>query len=315
MAAKEEVEKLLKAHKAVLLRGKKHLVYQLDNGERFVTPNTPSDTAAWDNNLSDLKRILGLTSQHKEGVRRSKKRTPKPKITPDWLTALPRKEGELPPTFKSEWVPPSPQPEPEDEGKPIRNPLYVKEGFWQRKSARTLDKGFSYSPEVLRHANFICRTEGDQAMHNYLNRIRSGAPMENVNGNSKGSLGSIEQLLAQFQQERQSWVGKKSEAEREIIRCDIVIENLEKTLDLVTTPSTALKIKQSDKSDWHERRSKWMPVVSQLLSNGPMPRKNFIENLLKEKPGTTRNAIQTMLCNWVRRNKIVQNDGMISLVQ
>ena len=314
MSAKDEVEKLLKAHNAVLLRGKKHKVYQLDTGERFITPSTPSDSLAWDNNLTDLKRILGLTAKHKEGVRRIKKRTPKTQITPGWLTALPKKETELPPAFKSKWLgPPIPKPEPEDD-KPIRNPLYVKEGFWQRKSTRTADKGFSYSPEVLRHANFLCRTEGDQAMHNYLNRVRTGAHMEE---NGTGKLGSIEQMLDSFQKERQLWIGKEAEAKREIIRCNIVIEQLAKTLDLITTPSANLKIRNAHKpmAGNSDRYRSWSSIFTEVLANGPMPRCNFIDALESKVPGSNRKSLDSMTYNWVKRGKLVNNEGMISLAQ
>lgn len=52
-------DRLLDRH-AVLVRDTNHLVYRLDNGQTFVAAKTPSDHRAAKNNLSQLRRALGI---------------------------------------------------------------------------------------------------------------------------------------------------------------------------------------------------------------------------------------------------------------
>ena len=61
MNANAEVERLLQASSAVLVRHKRHLVYRLPNGQNFVVSKTTSDPArAGKNNLAELRRALGM---------------------------------------------------------------------------------------------------------------------------------------------------------------------------------------------------------------------------------------------------------------
>jgi hypothetical protein len=61
MDAREETLSLLRKSGAELLRSKKHNIYRLKDGSRYVTPATPSDVHAWRNCLSFLKVKLGLS--------------------------------------------------------------------------------------------------------------------------------------------------------------------------------------------------------------------------------------------------------------
>jgi hypothetical protein len=66
MNAAAEVGRLLNEHGAVLVRHKKHLVYQLPNGQNFVMAKTTSDPArAAHNNLSELRHALGIVRDPK----------------------------------------------------------------------------------------------------------------------------------------------------------------------------------------------------------------------------------------------------------
>jgi len=57
--AADEVERLLKADGAVLVRSKKHQVWRLSNGKTLVISSTASDGArAARNQLRDLRRLL-----------------------------------------------------------------------------------------------------------------------------------------------------------------------------------------------------------------------------------------------------------------
>ncbi len=70
----DQVLELLQSDGAVLIRGKKHEVYKLSNGQVFTRAATPSDRRAAANQLSELKRLLGLTkTEATEGARRERK--------------------------------------------------------------------------------------------------------------------------------------------------------------------------------------------------------------------------------------------------
>jgi len=76
MTAREKVNELLSQAGAVLKRARKHEVWALPNGKKFVRGQTPSDKRADDNNLSDLKHTLGIVKPVAvEGERREKKAT------------------------------------------------------------------------------------------------------------------------------------------------------------------------------------------------------------------------------------------------
>ena len=67
MNAAHEVDRLLSEHQAVLVRQNKHLVYRLPNGQNFVMAKTTSDPArAAKNNLTDLRRLLGIRREQPE---------------------------------------------------------------------------------------------------------------------------------------------------------------------------------------------------------------------------------------------------------
>lgn len=61
----DPVTRLLKEVGAVLLRERKHEVWLLPNGQRFVRAISPSDYRSGLNNLSDLKKALGLERESK----------------------------------------------------------------------------------------------------------------------------------------------------------------------------------------------------------------------------------------------------------
>lgn len=75
MDYRSEVQRLLEESGAVLLRSKKHQVWQLPNGKKFVRSQTPSDQHSDRNNFSDLRRVLGIVDETRgqEGERREKK--------------------------------------------------------------------------------------------------------------------------------------------------------------------------------------------------------------------------------------------------
>lgn len=59
-SAAVEIAEILKVHHAKLTRTNRHLVYKFPDGRMFTCSSTPSDVHAVDQQLRDLKRILGL---------------------------------------------------------------------------------------------------------------------------------------------------------------------------------------------------------------------------------------------------------------
>ena len=82
MDAREEINRLLKEHGAVLLREKKHLVYKLSNGKQFTMAKTPRSDGSWFNHLADLRRALGISGgPSRIGERREKRHKPGRAVT------------------------------------------------------------------------------------------------------------------------------------------------------------------------------------------------------------------------------------------
>jgi hypothetical protein len=96
MGAADEVDELLKRSGAVLIRDHKHLVYRLPNGNKFTRAKTPSDRKAAHNDLSDLRRALGMKNAGGgEGERRERRPKTKPARRPLDLTRTPDLKGGL----------------------------------------------------------------------------------------------------------------------------------------------------------------------------------------------------------------------------
>lgn len=85
MDADIEVNRLLAECGAVLVRNKKHEVWKLPNGGTFTRAATPSDHRAHLNQLTDLRRELGIVDPErgKPGERRQRKvkATPPPRCS------------------------------------------------------------------------------------------------------------------------------------------------------------------------------------------------------------------------------------------
>jgi len=84
---KREVDRLLKEHGAKLTRTKRHFIYKFPDGKTFTRACTPSDFRAENNQLRDLRRLLGLHGERgAPGARREARNKPgvttTAKITP-----------------------------------------------------------------------------------------------------------------------------------------------------------------------------------------------------------------------------------------
>lgn len=68
-----EVARILKEHRAVLVRTNRHEVWKFPDGRIFTQPHTPSDWRTSANQLTDLRRMLGLgDGRGKPGERRQR---------------------------------------------------------------------------------------------------------------------------------------------------------------------------------------------------------------------------------------------------
>jgi hypothetical protein len=73
MDAKKELDKLLKDSGAQLKRSRKHLIWELPDGRKFTHSATPGDMRAYDNALSDLRKLLGIRREVRKNPERRKK--------------------------------------------------------------------------------------------------------------------------------------------------------------------------------------------------------------------------------------------------
>lgn len=73
MNKRDEVNKILEERGAILARKRKHEVWKFPDGKTFIRASTTSDRNSEENNLSDLRKLLGITAEHKPGTRRAKK--------------------------------------------------------------------------------------------------------------------------------------------------------------------------------------------------------------------------------------------------
>lgn len=74
MTVSDEIQHLLKTHGAVLERKNKHPVWRFPDGRIFVHSSTPSDVRAERNNLSNLRKLLGVKRESTKNPERRTKR-------------------------------------------------------------------------------------------------------------------------------------------------------------------------------------------------------------------------------------------------
>lgn len=77
---KTALESLIEEHGGVLIRDKKHYVFEFPNGQRYTMPKTPSCSHSYANNLAALKTLLGTHPIYRgsPGQRREKRVKRKP---------------------------------------------------------------------------------------------------------------------------------------------------------------------------------------------------------------------------------------------
>jgi hypothetical protein len=73
MDSRQEIYRLLRDHRADLVRHNRHKVYRLPNGALFVMGETRTDYRGWRNGLAQLRRLLGVTPALKRLTPRKQK--------------------------------------------------------------------------------------------------------------------------------------------------------------------------------------------------------------------------------------------------
>lgn len=176
MDARKEVLRLLKEQDAVRVRTNNHPVWKFPSGRIWIVPLTPSDHHSWQNNLADLKRILGIKPQPKTTVHVRKKYVKTVEQPLDLLALLPEREDRplpqvSPDALERKWL---------EEQKEDPDKLYLIYGHLPvkktrsvfRKCSKRTNKGRSVSPEVLQQAQALLRSQGEKAMHDYLTKAK-----------------------------------------------------------------------------------------------------------------------------------------------
>jgi hypothetical protein len=269
-----KVLELLRLHKAVLLRKRKHSVYRLSSGKKWVTPNTASDTAAWQNNYTDLRKALGYKTEVKTQTDfEHQKKEPYVKAhvaTSDFLADLPDRE-----------VLPAPPPGPMKAERAIlekarqklaeqasehvereifdiggRFPDVIKKGPHKKPGGRT-SKPYTFSAEVLARANSLLILHGEVACKKYLDEVKSGhvtepqkiekkeetqmtltdpGPMLRVTEN-----GSYSSMLDRARQDLRVAQQRVNQYQLEVIRAQETIKLLEQVNAVQTASADTLK--------------------------------------------------------------------------
>lgn len=337
---RQRVEALLKSHKAKLLRKRKHCVWELPDGRKWVTPNTASDQAAWQNNYTDLRLALGFKKKEKtqKDFEHQKKE------------AFVRKHvrssnflGELCQRDVIEAPPPAPLKEEraqlelaqtrlEEEVFPIGGhiPLVIKRGSQRVAGGRTA-KAYTFSKEVMARANALRSLEGEKSCKEYLDKIRAGASQKTekeeevaimaVDEPRVVSGGSIESILQEKREDLRRTKQLVQKYQLEVARLEGVVQKLEEALGLTTASVETLRglttpgISMS--SNGHKRvgTGHWNTVVKEIIGTSPTPltKADLTRELQKVRgDGTTRHAYQTV---WVALHNgwLVEENGIVRL--
>lgn len=297
MDAHKEVELLLKEYGGVQRKGRKHRVYKFSDGRKWTTPNTPSDSKAWKNNLGELKLFLGLKSSdktHADFEHKKKEKYQKPvEQRTDFLSGIEREERPQPP--------PGPSLEELRAGQEETTPTPRRKGYRKEKSGKS-GKAFSYSPEVLATAQNVLETQGQEAMQKYLNDVKLNGggkrEMESNNGKSTAEIlglakgGELEALIAQCETMAKEYRAQAEHARLEELRNTRMAEELRKILQLKLAGKDTLRGIAASNGDsttavpevkttrTKEPRGNWFKVISEIIQTSPKPLKQA--EVLKE---------------------------------
>lgn len=349
MDARVEVERLLKVHGGVLIRHKKHRIWKLSSGKKWTTPSTPSDRNAWQNNLGELRLMLGLKSSDKtmaDFVFRKKEAYVKPFEQPKEFLATVEGEELIvaplnPETAAERLVEELRRKEMDSKVFPLfgRVPLKLQKGVGHRGSARS-GRAYTFSPEVMARASYLMEQQGQAVMNSYLAGVRNGKHIETKSneeekemdgfdygeGSQSGTKvvtgGGIEEQLREAKERLRVHQVAVQQHTLEAQREEMVITALSEALRITTAPRQTLKemvqsnqpVVSADNGTGKKRKS-WRPIIELVVGTTPVTftRKKLLEELMRtENAGyyAVYGAIHTALNKgWLVEGK----DGFIEL--
>ena len=338
---KKKVLSLLKEIGAGFLRRRKHNIYRLPNGKPFVIPNTPSDKRAWANSLAQLRRAVKAMNVDKTKLVKDASRTHIGPVPPTRVHK-PSKHSEHPllgqDADKGHFIHLSEPKEvvphvPTSLSKHVAAPLERQE----KKGAKPHSKVFVYSEEVIAHANFLLKSEGQKASSDYLRSVRQGmnepvkakpeyagvkpeydttpvqpqpTPVAFNVPPSTGltATGPLEIALEDAKKKVTFFTREKAKAEAEIARWTEAANQLESVLRTITG-----KAQPKGGSEMVTHRKDWRPVIDEAMLelNGKGTRTDIIHKILAKHPDRTKPGVYAAINTGLKNGWLREDDGWI----
>lgn len=336
MEAKRQVHDLLRRYGGTLLRSKKHNIWKFPDGKKFTTPSTPSDVRGWSNTLSDLRHKLGiLAGTLKDHDHVKKEAYVKPIETPQQLLAsLPEREERRPTP-----VTPANRHEREKIGQEIEEDRTRVHSFLGRIPGNGRGKGkgprmmpsrhsavYTFSPEVMGHAQFLLTSQGNQAMNKYLNDVRLGKGettmsteaqrpndrevMEQHTPQHVHQGGLIEGALENAKQKAKYYRTQVELMMAEADRAEKVVSALEAALIAAAGPAEPKRYRSSSESGG---RKLWRPIILECLKTSPTPltRRALEMELREEHKDASVGSIYQVLHKGIKDGWLKEIEGII----
>lgn len=353
---RERVEHLLKSNKATLIRKKKHHIWIFPSGKRWVTPSTPSDHRAWQNNYAELRLYLGqkTTVKTQSDFDHQKKEPYEPKHIRfhDFLGDLPDREvlpapppapdkGERELLAKAKARLAEEAPYVEREVFPLQGhfPLVVRKGTQRIPGGRTT-QAYTFSKEVLAHANHLMMVEGEDSCKRYLDAVRAGvntAPQkleEQENDMTVGLMpkvvgnGSIESIVQEKREELRQARQLVERQKLEVTRLEGVVQLLEEAFNLTTASAETLRAKAPSNGNGlivapspatpNGVRVKWQSTLREVIGTSPEPltRGTLVAEIQKIKGDETNRAAYQVVWNSLKSGFLAESeDGVVTVAQ
>lgn len=346
MDARAEVERLLKEYGGILIRHKKHRIWKLPSGKKWTTPSTPSDTCSWQNNLGELRLMLGLKSSDKtmaDFAHQKKEVYVKPaEQKKEFLahlvgpTELPVLAPVVPFTAAERLLDEQRRKEVETRVftiggvAPVRLHKGSGKGSWTRSG-----KAYTYSPEVKVRASYLLEYQGQEAMNQYLFGIRNGNgkpgkqkeeekemgmdAIYDLNNPSAGKVvagGGIEEQLKEAKERLRTHQAEIQKHTLEAYREEQVIALLENALRLSMAPRQTLKEmvnatgrpEEQTNNGAGGKRKKWRPIIELVVGTSPVSlTKGKLLEELQRTEGAAYQTVYGAVTGGLKRGWLVEN--------
>lgn len=348
MEARIEVMDLLRSVGASPIRDKNHIVWELPGGRRWVVPKTPSDLHAWKNNLSDLKRALGISDltqkTHVDFEHKKKEAYVKSHHQPSdvWLGHPEAKEVLVAPETPDKDGRAKEQLERELE-KAMPSvyaiggvvPVKTERGGVRRTSGGKTSQAYTYSRAVMEHANYLLLTHGQKASNDYLYQIRTGQRLEVQYQTKQEEVmpviedqvtrppvveGGLEQELQKARERVRTWKAKVVEAQDELQRAELLVRALENAVGVSTASRSQIRemagitngngATPPPMTEGYRGRGFWQQQITEIVGTSPisLTRKTLVEELKKANLSASDGAIYQAVRGALDKGYIFEND-------